>query len=88
MSPRTGRPKSDNPKDIRFCIRLDAETYAKLKERSKRKWRSDTKSNRVEIDAVRKYKEAAPEFSPGAASSLGIKTCEEGKHETIVQAQL
>lgn len=35
MSPRTGRPKSDNPKDIRFCIRLDAETYAKLKERSK-----------------------------------------------------
>lgn len=26
MSPRTGRPKADNPKDIRFSIRLDAET--------------------------------------------------------------
>lgn len=26
MSPRTGRPKAENPKDIRFSIRLDAET--------------------------------------------------------------
>ena len=26
MSPRTGRPKSDNPKDIRYSIRLDVET--------------------------------------------------------------
>ena len=34
MSPRTGRPKSDNPKDIRFSIRLDADTYAELKKRS------------------------------------------------------
>lgn len=31
MSPRTGRPKSDNPKDIRFSIRLDAKTFEKLK---------------------------------------------------------
>lgn len=34
MSPRTGRPKSDNPKDVRFSIRLDAETYAQLQKRS------------------------------------------------------
>lgn len=27
---RTGRPKSDNPKSIRFSIRLDAETESKL----------------------------------------------------------
>ena len=26
LSPRTGRPKSDNPKDIRYSIRLDIET--------------------------------------------------------------
>lgn len=26
VSPRTGRPKSDNPKDIRYSIRLDVET--------------------------------------------------------------
>ena len=35
MSPRTGRPKSDKPKDVRFSIRLDAETYEQLQERSK-----------------------------------------------------
>lgn len=30
MSPKTGRPKTDNPKDIRFSIRLDGETGKKL----------------------------------------------------------
>lgn len=30
MSPRTGRPKVDAPKDIRFSIRLDEETNRKL----------------------------------------------------------
>ena len=30
MSPRTGRPKADNPKDIRYSIRLDSETESKL----------------------------------------------------------
>lgn len=35
MSPRTGRPKSDNPKDIRFSIRLDADTFAKLQQHCK-----------------------------------------------------
>lgn len=34
MSPRTGRPKSDNPKDVRFSVRLDASTFARLKRRS------------------------------------------------------
>ena len=32
MSPRTGRPKAENPKEIRFSIRLDIETDAKLQE--------------------------------------------------------
>ena len=32
MSPKTGRPKTENPKDIRFSIRLDAETDAKINE--------------------------------------------------------
>lgn len=31
MSPRTGRPKADKPKEIRYSIRLDAETEEKLK---------------------------------------------------------
>jgi len=30
MSPRTGRPKADKPKDIRFSIRLDEETDSRL----------------------------------------------------------
>lgn len=30
MSPRTGRPKSDNNKDTMFRVRFDAETVRKL----------------------------------------------------------
>ena len=30
MSPRTGRPKAEKPKDIRYSIRLDQETEAGL----------------------------------------------------------
>lgn len=30
MSPRTGRPKAENPKETRFSIRIDAETDKKL----------------------------------------------------------
>ncbi len=32
MSPRTGRPKAENPKDIRYSIRLDAETEKAIEE--------------------------------------------------------
>lgn len=31
MNPPMGRPKADNPKDIRYSIRLDVETENKLK---------------------------------------------------------
>lgn len=30
MSPRTGRPKVEKPKDIKYSIRLDEETENKL----------------------------------------------------------
>lgn len=30
MSPKTGRPKADKPKDIRYSVRLDAETETRL----------------------------------------------------------
>lgn len=30
MSPRTGRPKVDKPKDVKYSIRLDAETEERL----------------------------------------------------------
>lgn len=32
MSPRTGRPKVDNPKDIDVKVRFDKELHAKLLE--------------------------------------------------------
>ena len=32
MSPRTGRPKAENPKDIRYSVRIDAETEKELAE--------------------------------------------------------
>lgn len=36
MSPRTGRPKAENPKDIRYSVRLDAETEKELTEYCKK----------------------------------------------------
>lgn len=35
MSPRTGRPPKENPKDIRIQVRLDKCTLAKLDECAK-----------------------------------------------------
>lgn len=32
MSPRTGRPKVENPQNIRFSIRIDADTEKRLQE--------------------------------------------------------
>lgn len=32
MSPRTGRPKAEKPKEIRYSVRLDIETEKLLKE--------------------------------------------------------
>lgn len=32
MSPRTGRPKSDNPKNIRYSICLDSDTEKRLED--------------------------------------------------------
>ena len=36
MSPKTGRPKSDTPKDTMFRVRLDEEYKAKLERCSKK----------------------------------------------------
>lgn len=47
MSPRTGRPKAENPKDVRFSIRLDAETDQRLDEYC-------AKNNITRAEAIRK----------------------------------
>jgi len=36
MSKKMGRPKADNPKDIKFSIRLDEETNRELEEYSEK----------------------------------------------------
>jgi Ribbon-helix-helix protein, copG family. len=36
MSKKMGRPKADNPKDIKFSIRLDEETNKQLDEYSEK----------------------------------------------------
>ena len=32
MSPRTGRPKAEKPKDVHYSIRIDSETEKRLAE--------------------------------------------------------
>ena len=49
MSPKTGRPKVDNPKEIRYSIRLDRETEARLQEYCERHGLSRGEAIRIAI---------------------------------------
>lgn len=51
MSPRMGRPKAENPKDIKFSIRLDAETCSRLDEYCEKhgKKRAEAIRNGIEL---------------------------------------
>ena len=59
MSPRTGRPPKDNPKDTRIQIRLDKETLDKLDECAKKRQttRSDIVRQGIELVSKRSEKE-------------------------------
>jgi len=59
MSPRTGRPPKDNPKDTRIQIRLDKETLDKLDECAKNQQttRSDIIRQGIELVSKRSEKE-------------------------------
>lgn len=52
MSPRTGRPKVDNPKNIRFSIRLDKDIDEKLEAYCKAHKISKGKAIRLGIDLL------------------------------------
>ncbi|MDE7230438.1 MAG: ribbon-helix-helix protein, CopG family [Oscillospiraceae bacterium] len=52
MSPRTGRPPKENPKDTRIQIRLDKETLDKLDECAEREQTSRSEIIRRGIDLV------------------------------------
>lgn len=47
MSPRTGRPKSDNPKDTQLAVRLDDETLKQLDEVA-------TKNSETRVQTIRR----------------------------------
>ncbi len=50
--PRTGRPKSDNPRNIRIVIRFTEEEYAKVKERAKKESLSVTETIRKGVRSM------------------------------------
>lgn len=52
MSPRTGRPKTDNPKGTQLAVRLDAETLQKLDENAAYYKESRVESLRRGIEEV------------------------------------
>lgn len=52
MSPRTGRPLKDNPKDFRIQIRLDKTTLAKLDECAEKEGTNRSDIVRQGIDLV------------------------------------
>lgn len=54
MSPRTGRPKSDNPKDLQIKIRADKQTVEDLEYCSKKG--NLSKSNVIRL-GIQKVKE-------------------------------
>ena len=56
MSPRTGRPPKENPKDTRIQIRLDKETLEKLDRCVEREQTSRSEVIRQGIDLVDKKK--------------------------------
>lgn len=58
MSPRTGRPKSDNSKDTMFRVRLDYETVQKLEFASEQLniTKSDVVRNGIESEYQRSLK--------------------------------
>ena len=58
MSPRTGRPKSDNSKDVMFRVRLDKKIVKKLEKASENLniTKSDVVRNGIEIEYQKKKK--------------------------------
>lgn len=56
MSPRTGRPKSDNPKTNDIKVRLDNESHKRLLEYCEKNKISKAEAIRQGIDLVLQYK--------------------------------
>lgn len=55
MSPRTGRPKSDNPKNIDVKIRFDKQSHDKLMEYCEKNGLTRTEAIRKAVDLLIGY---------------------------------
>ena len=53
MSPRTGRPKTDNPKSERVTVRLDSESLSTLKQYCKQEEIDKAEAIRRGIDKLK-----------------------------------
>ena len=54
MSPKMGRPKSENPKDKQIMVRLDKATYEMLEENAKHYKETNVESVRRGIREINK----------------------------------
>lgn len=52
MSPRTGRPKSNNPKDIDVKVRFDKQSHEKLMEYCNKNGMTRTEAIRKAVDLL------------------------------------
>ena len=52
MSPRTGRPKRDNPKDIDVKVRFDKQSHEELMEYCKKNGVTRTEAIRKAVDLL------------------------------------
>ena len=71
-----GRPKVENPKNIRYSIRLDAQTEAKLKKYCEENGKSYTFINDDEVEINGKRYEIYRGYENGSRGNYGIK-CKE-----------
>lgn len=54
MSPRTGRPKAENPKEVKYSIRLSVETEERLRAYCEKKGITKGEAIRKGIDLLLK----------------------------------
>ncbi len=52
MSPRTGRPKAEHPKEVRYSIRLDVQTEQRLRDFCEKKGISKGEAIRQGIELL------------------------------------
>ena len=76
MSPRTGRPKSENPKSRQFRMRLSEEEFSNLEQVAKQKSMTKTEVVMRGIELVKSEKTKQPRTPIAKQSVLSYRTKE------------